>query len=201
MFFDNAKYFDFVERCRANGITVPIIPGIKPLTSSKQLTALPKIFHVDLPEALIEAVEGCKSEKDVKAIGIEWCIQQSKELMSAGVPITNPVAGISIGLVFEGHDKWSLLTDIIGDEDHFGDMDFKIAGTGKGVTGIQLDLKIDGINEEIIRGTLAQAKAARLDLLRSMLSAISWCSKICFQSSRMRRGLPKVMALLQASEN
>lgn len=86
MFFDNAKYFDFVERCRANGINVPIIPGIKPLTSSKQLTALPKIFHVDLPEELIEAVEGCKSEKDVKAIGIDWCIRQSKELMKAGVP-------------------------------------------------------------------------------------------------------------------
>ena len=60
--------FRSVERCRANGITVPIIPGIKPLTSSKQLTALPKVFHVDLPEALIEAVEGCKSEKDVKLI-------------------------------------------------------------------------------------------------------------------------------------
>jgi polyribonucleotide nucleotidyltransferase len=93
-------------------------------------------------------------------------------LMDAGVPIKQPVAGISIGLVKEP-DRYVLLTDIIGDEDHFGDMDFKIAGTGKGVTGIQLDLKIDGINEEIIRGTLAQAKAARLDLLRSMLSAIA----------------------------
>lgn len=92
-------------------------------------------------------------------------------LMDAGVPIRQPVAGISIGLVKEG-DKFVLLTDIIGDEDHYGDMDFKIAGTGKGVTGIQLDLKIDGINEEIIRGTLEQAKEARLNLLRSMLSAI-----------------------------
>ena len=72
-------------------------------------------------------------------------------LMAAGVPITNPVAGISIGLVKEG-DKWVLLTDIIGDEDHYGDMDFKIAGTQNGITGIQLDLKIDGISEEIIRG-------------------------------------------------
>ncbi|MCY2967069.1 MAG: polyribonucleotide nucleotidyltransferase [Planctomycetota bacterium] len=92
-------------------------------------------------------------------------------LMDAGVPIRQPVAGISIGLVKEG-SKYVLLTDIIGDEDHYGDMDFKIAGTGKGVTGIQLDLKIDGINEEIIRGTLAQAKEARLSLLRSMLAAI-----------------------------
>lgn len=92
-------------------------------------------------------------------------------LMDAGVPIRQPVAGISIGLVKES-DRYVLLTDIIGDEDHYGDMDFKIAGTGKGVTGIQLDLKIDGINEQIIRETLVQAKNARLDLLRSMLSAI-----------------------------
>ncbi len=92
-------------------------------------------------------------------------------LMDAGVPITQPVAGISIGLVKEG-DKYVLLTDIIGDEDHYGDMDFKIAGTQRGVTGIQLDLKIAGISEEIIRKTLAQAKVARLDLLRSMLTAI-----------------------------
>ncbi len=92
-------------------------------------------------------------------------------LMDAGVPINQPVAGISIGLVQEG-DEYVLLTDIIGDEDHFGDMDFKIAGTQKGVTGIQLDLKIDGISEQIIRETLEQAKGARLDLLRSMLQAI-----------------------------
>jgi len=92
-------------------------------------------------------------------------------LMDAGVPISQPVAGISIGLVKEG-DEFVLLTDIIGNEDHFGDMDFKIAGTQKGITGIQLDLKIDGISERIIRETLEQAKTARLDLLRSMLSAI-----------------------------
>lgn len=92
-------------------------------------------------------------------------------LMDAGVPISQPVAGISIGLVKEG-DRHVLLTDIIGDEDHFGDMDFKVAGTQKGVTGIQLDLKIDGISEQIVRETLAQAKVARLDLLRYMLQAI-----------------------------
>jgi polyribonucleotide nucleotidyltransferase len=94
-------------------------------------------------------------------------------LMSAGVPISNPVAGISIGLVKESEDKWVLLTDIIGDEDHFGDMDFKIAGTQNGVTGIQLDLKINGISEAIIRGTLTQARDARIEILRKMLSAIS----------------------------
>lgn len=92
-------------------------------------------------------------------------------LMDAGVQISQPVAGISIGLVKEPH-KYVLLTDIIGDEDHYGDMDFKVAGTQKGVTGIQLDLKIDGINEQIIRDTLQQAKTARVELLRSMLTAI-----------------------------
>jgi polyribonucleotide nucleotidyltransferase len=93
-------------------------------------------------------------------------------LMAAGVPITNPVAGISTGLVKDG-DHWVLLTDIIGDEDHYGDMDFKIAGTQKGITGIQLDLKINGISEEIIRATLAQSREARIEILRSMLSTIS----------------------------
>jgi len=93
-------------------------------------------------------------------------------LMAAGVPISNPVAGISIGLVHESPDRWVLLTDIIGDEDHYGDMDFKVAGTQNGVTGIQLDLKIPGITEEIIRATLAQAKEARIQILRKMLSTI-----------------------------
>lgn len=94
-------------------------------------------------------------------------------LMSAGVPISNPVAGISVGLVKESDDNWVLLTDILGDEDHFGDMDFKIAGTQNGVTGIQLDLKIDGISEEIVRATLAQSREARIEILRKMLAAIS----------------------------
>lgn len=93
-------------------------------------------------------------------------------LMAAGVPISNPVAGISVGLVKED-DKWVLLTDIIGDEDHFGDMDFKIAGTQVGITGIQLDLKIDGISEEILRATLTQSREARIEILRNMLNAIS----------------------------
>jgi polyribonucleotide nucleotidyltransferase len=93
-------------------------------------------------------------------------------LMDAGVPITNPVAGISVGLVKEGQDQWVLLTDIIGDEDHYGDMDFKIAGTQNGITGIQLDLKIDGISGEIIRATMAQSREARMEILRSMLTTI-----------------------------
>ena len=93
-------------------------------------------------------------------------------LMAAGVPITNPVAGISTGLVKEG-EKWVLLTDIIGDEDHYGDMDFKIAGTQNGITGIQLDLKTNGISEEIIRATLSQSRKARMEILRAMLSTIS----------------------------
>ncbi|MEN6556794.1 MAG: polyribonucleotide nucleotidyltransferase [Thermoguttaceae bacterium] len=93
-------------------------------------------------------------------------------LMAAGVPISNPVAGISVGLVKEP-DRYVLLTDIIGDEDHFGDMDFKVAGTQNGITGIQLDLKIDGISEQIIRETLRQSREARMEILRTMLTAIS----------------------------
>ncbi|MCA9267698.1 MAG: polyribonucleotide nucleotidyltransferase, partial [Planctomycetales bacterium] len=93
-------------------------------------------------------------------------------LMAAGVPITNPVAGISVGLVKEAADKWVLLTDILGAEDHFGDMDFKIAGTQRGITGIQLDLKIAGISEDIIRATLSQSREARIEILRTMLTAI-----------------------------
>ncbi len=92
-------------------------------------------------------------------------------LMAAGVPITNPVAGISIGLVKES-DKWVLMTDIMGDEDHYGDMDFKIAGTQLGITGIQLDLKIAGISSEIIMETMKQSREARIAILRKMLSAI-----------------------------
>lgn len=95
-------------------------------------------------------------------------------LMAAGVPITNPVAGISIGLVRQKDqgDRFVLLTDIIGDEDHYGDMDFKISGTQNGITGIQLDLKIDGISDEIIRSSLKQAREARIEILRKMLSCI-----------------------------
>lgn len=95
-------------------------------------------------------------------------------LMAAGVPIKNPVAGISVGLVKETDDRWVLMTDIIGDEDHFGDMDFKVAGTQNGITGIQLDLKIAGISEDIIRAALTQSRDARMEILRKMLTAIPY---------------------------
>jgi len=86
MFFDNQKYFSFVERCRAMGINVPIIPGIKPLASKTQLNNLPKMFHIDIPEDLADAAEKCKDDKAIKRLGIEWAIQQSKELKAAKVP-------------------------------------------------------------------------------------------------------------------
>jgi len=86
MFFDNSKFFAFVEKCRQAGIDVPIIPGLKPLTTRKQLTLLPKTFHIDLPDDLVNGIEGCKTDEAVKQVGIEWCIQQSKELMKEGLP-------------------------------------------------------------------------------------------------------------------
>ncbi len=93
-------------------------------------------------------------------------------LMASGVPISNPVAGISVGLVQNSPDDWHLLTDILGTEDHFGDMDFKIAGTQNGITGIQLDLKITGVGEDIIRATLKQSREARIEILKKMLTTI-----------------------------
>ncbi|MFA4870344.1 MAG: methylenetetrahydrofolate reductase [NAD(P)H] [Pedobacter sp.] len=87
MFFDNSKYVDFVAQCRANGINVPIIPGLKPITSSKQLISLPKVFHIDLPEDLTEAVQSCGDEKQVKEVGIELMIKQCKELIEIGAPV------------------------------------------------------------------------------------------------------------------
>ncbi len=86
MFFDNRKYFEFVDRCRAAGITVPIIPGIKPIHLRNQLTVLPKIFGSDIPEELAEALRECTSDEDAKEVGVEWCIQQCKELVQSGVP-------------------------------------------------------------------------------------------------------------------
>lgn len=87
MFFDNAKYFEFVAKAREMGITVPIIPGIKPLAVQRHLQILPQIFRIDLPEDLIDAVDKCKTNADVKQVGIEWAIQQSRELKAAGVPV------------------------------------------------------------------------------------------------------------------
>ena len=87
MFFDNQKYFEFVEAARSMGITVPIIPGIKPIAVKRHLQLLAQVFKVDLPEDLIDAVEACKDNKAVRQIGVEWCIAQSKELKEAGVPV------------------------------------------------------------------------------------------------------------------
>ena len=86
MFFDNRHYFEFVDRCRAAGIRVPIVPGLKPLTKRGQLNALPRIFHVDLPTDLVKSIEQAKTPEAVETVGIEWCIQQSKELKDFGVP-------------------------------------------------------------------------------------------------------------------
>lgn len=87
MFFDNKKYFDFVSKCRKEGITVPIIPGLKPIASKKQLNLIPHRFKVDLPDELIMEVVRAHSPEAIKQIGIEWCINQSKELMQAGIPV------------------------------------------------------------------------------------------------------------------
>ena len=96
----------------------------------------------------------------------------SLALMDAGVPITAPVAGIAMGLVKED-DRFAVLTDILGDEDHLGDMDFKVAGTSEGVSALQMDIKIEGITGEIMKVALAQAKTARLHILGEMNKAIS----------------------------
>ncbi|MDR0795699.1 MAG: methylenetetrahydrofolate reductase [Tannerella sp.] len=86
MFFDNAKYFDFVARLRAESIQVPIIPGIKPIVFINQLTVLPEIFKATIPEALASELCKCKTDDQAKAVGIEWCISQCKELIARGVP-------------------------------------------------------------------------------------------------------------------
>lgn len=87
LFYDNKKFFQFVEDCRKAGIEVPIIPGLKPITSQKQLSRVPHFFHVDFPDELVDRIEACKTNEDVKRVGVEWCIQQSEELIEAGVPV------------------------------------------------------------------------------------------------------------------
>ena len=87
MFFDNKKFFDFVAKCRAAGITVPIIPGLKPIATKKQLNLIPHRFSLELPDDLIMEVVKAKDNDAVKQIGIEWCTQQSKELIAAGIPV------------------------------------------------------------------------------------------------------------------
>jgi methylenetetrahydrofolate reductase (NADPH) len=86
MFFDNQKYFDFVDRCRAMGITVPIIPGIKPLALINQITVLPKLFSIDIPETFAREIRKCKSNDEARAVGTEWAIEQSRELIAHKVP-------------------------------------------------------------------------------------------------------------------
>jgi methylenetetrahydrofolate reductase (NADPH) len=87
MFFDNQKFFEFVNACKAIGINVPIIPGLKPITNKKQLSVLPRIFHVDIPTDLSNAINKCKTDADCEQAGAEWLIQQSKELKQFGVPV------------------------------------------------------------------------------------------------------------------
>jgi methylenetetrahydrofolate reductase (NADPH) len=86
MFFDNEKYYAFIDRCRAEGINVPIIPGIKPIVFKNQLTVLPKVFRSDIPEPFAAELRKCKTDDEAKAIGVEWCIQQCKDLIAHGVP-------------------------------------------------------------------------------------------------------------------
>ncbi|OQY04786.1 MAG: methylenetetrahydrofolate reductase [NAD(P)H] [Bacteroidetes bacterium 4572_117] len=86
MFYDNQKYFDFVDLCRKNGINVPIMPGIKPISIARHLNILPSIFNIDIPEALAIEVRKCKTNKDVRQVGVEWAIEQSKELIKHNVP-------------------------------------------------------------------------------------------------------------------
>ena len=86
MFFDNNKYFEFVDLCKKEGINVPIIPGLKPISTLKQLNLIPHRFHCDLPEPLIKEIIKCKDNSQVRQVGIEWCIEQSKELANKNVP-------------------------------------------------------------------------------------------------------------------
>ena len=87
MFFDNQAYFDFVSKCREHGIDIPIIPGLKPLTTKRQLTSLPQNFYVNMPDDLVRMVENADSKEAVKEAGVAWCIQQAKELKAANVPV------------------------------------------------------------------------------------------------------------------
>jgi methylenetetrahydrofolate reductase (NADPH) len=87
MFFDNKKYFDFVKNCKEAGIHVPIIPGLKPITTKKQLSVLPRTFYVDIPTELSNEIIKCKTDADVEIVGTEWLLQQSRELKHAGVEV------------------------------------------------------------------------------------------------------------------
>jgi methylenetetrahydrofolate reductase (NADPH) len=86
MFFNNQKYFDYVKVCKEMGINVPVVPGLKPITKKYQLNSIPRLFFIDLPDDFVKEVNKAKTDDEVKEVGIEWCIQQSKELKAAGVP-------------------------------------------------------------------------------------------------------------------
>ena len=89
MFYDNQKYFSFVENCRDMGIEIPIIPGLKPITTINQISTLARIFHIDIPEDLVNEVEKCKNNVEAKEVGVAWGVQQSKELIEYGVPVVH----------------------------------------------------------------------------------------------------------------
>ena len=110
----------------------------------------------------------------------------SLSLMDAGVPITNPVAGIAMGLIKEGND-FAVLTDILGDEDHLGDMDFKVAGTKDGVTALQMDIKVQGITAEIMETALEKAKSARMHILEKMNAVISKPKELSENTPAMKK--------------
>ncbi|MBO7629659.1 MAG: methylenetetrahydrofolate reductase [Bacteroidales bacterium] len=86
MFFDTDVYLRFVDRCRDAGITMPIVPGLKPLSTLNHCTLLPRVFHIDFPEDLAEQLSRCQSDDDVKIVGMDWCIAQCERLKAAGVP-------------------------------------------------------------------------------------------------------------------
>lgn len=87
LFFDNCKYFSFVDNCRKAGIEVPIIPGLKPISTLNHLNTLPQTFNIDLPDDLVKAVQACKNNNEVRQVGVEWAIAQAKELIAAGAPV------------------------------------------------------------------------------------------------------------------
>ncbi len=130
---------------------IPVLPGIEKFAYTVRVIS--DILESNGSSSMASSCGGCLA------------------LMDAGVPITRPVAGISIGLVKEGN-RQALLTDIIGEEDHFGDMDFKVCGTSEGITAIQLDIKTEGIDHKVIRETLHRAKSARIKILAVMAKTI-----------------------------
>ena len=99
MFFDNKKFFDFVDQCRAVGITVPIVPGLKPITTKKQLTILPRIFQIDIPHELATEIEKCKNDDDVKKVGVEWSTAQCKELIAKNAPVLHFYTMSNVGSI------------------------------------------------------------------------------------------------------